>query len=253
MYSNPWDFFWHSAASGLMSSSASKPSFLHSFLTYLRIYLFIYLLIPLLIYFMEHSPSWEANQFLASQEIPLISWNSKVHYCNHKCPTSALILSQLDPVHIPTSYFLNTRLNIILPSTPGSPKWSLNLRSHTKILYTTLLSPIRATCPVHLILIDFIIQKIMGDEYRSLSSSLCSFFHFIVISSLLGPNILLNARRFKSTQYQMSVCYWTTKWKRCGREPNEASSLHPSAGSEQKSQTTRWRKPVSVPRFEPRT
>jgi len=57
MYSNPWDFFWHSAASGLMSSSASKPSFLHSFLTYLRIYLFIYLLIPLLIYFMEHSPS----------------------------------------------------------------------------------------------------------------------------------------------------------------------------------------------------
>jgi hypothetical protein len=29
-----------------------------------------------------------------------------------------------------------------------------------------------------------------GEEYRSLSSSLCSFLHLPVISSLLGPNIL---------------------------------------------------------------
>jgi hypothetical protein len=28
-----------------------------------------------------------------------------------------------------------------------------------------------------------------GDEYRSLSSSLCSLLHFPVASSLLGPNI----------------------------------------------------------------
>ena len=62
----------------------------------------------------------------------------------------------------------------------------------TKTPYVTLLSPIRATCPVHISLLDFITRIIFGQEYRSLSFSLCSFLHFPVISSLLGPNILLS-------------------------------------------------------------
>jgi len=40
----------------------------------------------LLSYSMLRSPSLEANWFAASQDIPLILWNPKVHYRTHKRP-----------------------------------------------------------------------------------------------------------------------------------------------------------------------
>ena len=81
-----------------------------------------------LTYSMVQSPSWEANWFAASQEIPRISRNPTVHYRTHKRPPPVSILGQPNPVHIPTSNLLEIHSNIIHPSMPRSPQWSPSLR-----------------------------------------------------------------------------------------------------------------------------
>ena len=56
----------------------------------------------------------------------------------------------------------------------GLPNGLFPLEFPTKTLYTSLISPIHATCPIHLIILYLITRTIMG-EYRSLSTAVCSF------------------------------------------------------------------------------
>jgi len=184
---------------------------------------------------MQHSPSWEANRFAYSQEIPRILWNPKVHHRTYKCPPPVPILSHLDPVHTPTSRFLEIHLNIFLLSTSGSPKWSLCLRfPHQNPVHAPPL-PIRATSPANLILLDFITRKILDEEYRLLSSSLCIFLHSPVTSSQLFSNILSLCPSFivsdqvshpfkKQTKLlsrvSQSLNFWIANWKTKDSAPN---------------------------------
>jgi hypothetical protein len=50
-----------------------------------------------------------------------------------------------------------------------------------------------------------ITRTILGEQYRSLSSSLCSFLHSPVTSSLLGPNILLSTLFSNSLSLRSSL------------------------------------------------
>ena len=123
---------------------------------------------------MQQSPSWEANRFSTSQEIPCILWNPKIHYHTRKCPAPIPILSQIDPLHSP--HPTSRRFILILSShlRLGLPSGLFPSGFPTKTLYTPLVAPKRATCPAPLIQ-DLITRTILGEEYRSLRSSLCSF------------------------------------------------------------------------------
>jgi hypothetical protein len=56
---------------------------------------------------MELSPSWEAANCAATQELSCILWNPKVHCCVHKRPLLIHILSHINPVHTTPLLSLN--------------------------------------------------------------------------------------------------------------------------------------------------
>jgi hypothetical protein len=73
-------------------------------------------------------------------------------------------------------------------------------------LYTPLLSPIRALCPAHLTLLDFITWTILGEVGRSLNSSLCSLLHYPVT---LSPHIFSSLPYSQTpSAYNLLQCEW---------------------------------------------
>jgi hypothetical protein len=86
--------------------------------------------------FIEQNLSLQADRSSTSQDFPRIVRNAKTHCRLQKGATSVRILSQINPVHDRSSYFLKIYFNIILPSTHiYLPKVFFLLGLLTKILY----------------------------------------------------------------------------------------------------------------------
>jgi hypothetical protein len=105
---------------------------------------------------MKQRASWKANSSSASQEI----------LRNHKTPPPDPIMIHIDPVHKPHPTSLRSIL--ILSSHPrlGLPSGLLPSGFPTKTLYASLLSHLRATCPVHFSL-HFNTRTMSGEEYKA--------------------------------------------------------------------------------------
>lgn len=89
---------------------------------------------------MEQSP-WQANSSSPCQEIPCVVRNTDIHYLIHNSPSSFHILNRIDPDPTTTTY-LKMHLNVTVPSTFMSSKWSLILGlNHQKSLLAFPLTP----------------------------------------------------------------------------------------------------------------
>jgi len=89
---------------------------------------------------MELSPSREANSHSASQQVPHLLWNRKIHYRIHESTPLVFVLSQTSPFHTSPPYFTKIHFNIICPSNPSSSELSLPYRpsDHDRINSTKI-------------------------------------------------------------------------------------------------------------------
>ena len=105
-------------------------------------------------------PSWEANIFSVSQEIPRIVMKLVFHYSVRNSP----------PFVPPSWHYSIPRPNVpfscrSIVISPfrlsfGPQNWLFNQDFSTKILSVSLWSSTHATCPVHLVFLDLIILSI---------------------------------------------------------------------------------------------
>jgi hypothetical protein len=121
----------------------------------------------------DQSPSWEANSYSASQKIPRFLWYQKVLCRVCTSPPPVPVLRQMNSVHIsPPPHFSKIHSNIIFRTIPRSSKRFIPFRFPTKMLYTFLIAPMRATCPVISSSLIFITRIICEAPYYAVFSSL---------------------------------------------------------------------------------
>jgi hypothetical protein len=115
-------------------------------------------------------------------------WNAMVLSLIHKRPPSVPILSQISQVSVSPSHFLKIHYSIILPSLPGSSKWTLSLQVSSPKLYAPLCLPyVPLAQPTSFLL--------WSPEYLVSSTdpkAPCYVATPPVTLFLLGPNIVLS-------------------------------------------------------------
>ena len=118
----------------------------------------------LLTYSMEQSPSWEANRFFGQSNSPHfmepLRFITAFTSACHLSLSWARSIQSMPPHPISWSSILILSSNLCL----GLPSYLFPTGFPTKTLYTSLLSPIRATCPTHLILLALITQTVLDEE-----------------------------------------------------------------------------------------
>ena len=138
---------------------------------------------------MQHSPSWKSNRFSASQKIPRILCNPKVHYAFTSAHHLSLFWAssiQSIPPH-PTSW----RSILILSSNLRLGLQGSFVVPHQNPVYASPLPHTRyMPRPPHSS--RFYHANNIGRGVKIIKLLLSSFLHSPVTSFLLGPNIVLN-------------------------------------------------------------
>ena len=146
-------------------------------ITYLLTYLHTYVFINLLTYLLT---PWNRVLFEKLTGLQVVK-KFPAFYGTRKfitaiTSTSHLFLSWARSIQSMSPHVTSWRSILILSShlRLGLLSCLVALSFPTKTPNTTFLSPKRATCPAYLILLDVITRTIFGEQYRSLSSLICS-------------------------------------------------------------------------------
>ena len=136
-----------------------------------------YYLLYLLTYFMVQSPFEKLTVLQLVKKVSAFHGTRRfITALKSVCHLSLSWASPIQSIY-PHSTSWRSILILSIHLCQGLPTGLFPSSFPTKTLYTPLSSPIHATCPTHLIHLDFITRTILGEEYRLFSSSLCNLFH----------------------------------------------------------------------------